>query len=75
MRIIQGFLLLAFLGAVGVFALQNTQIVEVRFAAVSLRASVALLIVGVYLIGMLSGWTVVAFFARSFRRVTARRDK
>jgi uncharacterized integral membrane protein len=75
MRIVQGLLLLGFLGAVGVFALQNTQIVEVRFAAVSLRASVALLIVGVYLIGMLSGWTVMSFLARSYRRVTERRDK
>jgi hypothetical protein len=34
-----------------------------------MTAPVAIVIVAVYLLGMLSGWTVVAFVRRSLRRV------
>jgi lipopolysaccharide assembly protein A len=36
----------------------------------NLSEPVALLTVVVYFVGMLSGWTVVAFVRRSFRRIT-----
>lgn len=71
MKTILGVILLAFLGTVGLFAVQNTQTVAVRFANWTLSAPVALLTVAIYLLGMVSGWTVVSFLRRSFRRVTA----
>jgi lipopolysaccharide assembly protein A len=70
MRIIQAILFLIFLGAVGLFAVQNTRTVTVDFWTWQLTAPVALVIVAVYFLGMLSGWTVVAFVGRSLRRVT-----
>ena len=69
MRFIQAVIFLCFLGAVGAFALQNTGAVAVNFFSWSLSAPVALLIVSVYLLGMLSGWTVVSFVRRSVRRI------
>jgi uncharacterized integral membrane protein len=68
-RVIQAILFLAFLGAVGLFAVQNTRGITVDFWTWELSAPVAIVIVAVYFIGMLSGWTVVAFVRRSLRRV------
>jgi uncharacterized integral membrane protein len=70
MRFIQAVLFLIFLGAVGLFAVQNMEAISVAFWTWKLTAPVALVIVAVYLLGMLSGWTVVAFITRSLRRVT-----
>lgn len=72
MRYFQALVLLVFLSAVLVFALQNTETVTVRFLAWSTLAPEAFLIIAVYVLGMLSGWTVVAFLGRSLRRVTER---
>jgi len=72
MRIIQAILLLAFLGAVGLFAIQNTRSVTVDFWTWEVTGPVAAVIVAVYLLGMLSGWTVVAFVRRSLRRAGER---
>ncbi len=69
MRFIQAVLLLAFLLAVGLFAFQNTNTITVRFWNWQATGSVALVIVAVYVLGMLSGWTVVGFVRRSLRRV------
>jgi lipopolysaccharide assembly protein A len=71
MRTILGILLLAFLGAVAVFAVQNIQVVQVRFGNWSLAAPLALTVVASYLLGMVTGWTVVAFVRLSYRRVMA----
>jgi putative membrane protein len=68
-RILLGLILLVFLGAVGLFAIQNTQTITVRFAGWGITAPVALLAVGVYLLGMISGWSVVSFVRRSIRTV------
>jgi len=73
MRYVQGFLLLIFLGAVAIFALQNRDPVELQFLNWSLRAPLAMEVVAVYLLGMVSGWTVVAFVRRSIHRVTQER--
>jgi putative membrane protein len=70
MRWVQGLLLLGFLSAVGAFALQNREPVAVDFFAWSLSAPLAILIVSVYFLGMLSGWTVVSFVRRSLQRVS-----
>ena len=72
MRFLQALILLLFLGAVLIFALQNTETVTVRFLSWSTPAPEAFLIVAAYLLGMLSGWTVVAFLRRSIRKVTER---
>lgn len=72
MRIIQAILFLVFLGAVGLFAVQNTRSITVEFWKWELTGPVAAVIVAVYLLGMISGWTVVAFVRRSLRRVGER---
>jgi uncharacterized integral membrane protein len=69
MRTILGILLLIFLGAVGIFAVQNTGPVQVKFLNWGTSQPLALVIVAVYLLGMLSGWNVVAFLRRSLRSV------
>lgn len=70
MRYILAAVLLAFLGAVGVFALQNTQSITVRFAKWSINTPVAFMIVTSYILGMFSGWNVVSFLKHSIHRVT-----
>jgi lipopolysaccharide assembly protein A len=72
MRFIQAILLLAFLGAVGLFAAQNTEAITVNFWTWKARGTVALLTIAAYLLGMVSGWTVVSFFTRSLHRVSER---
>ncbi len=70
MRFVQALVFLVFLGAVGMFAVQNTEVMKFNFGSWTLTGPVALLTIAVYLLGMLSGWTVVAFVTRSIRRVT-----
>jgi lipopolysaccharide assembly protein A len=72
MRYLQALVLLAFLFAIGVFALQNRDVITVNFLTWNLSQPVALLSVVVYALGMLSGWTVVAFLRRSFHGATAK---
>jgi uncharacterized integral membrane protein len=74
MRFIQAVILLVLLGAIMIFALQNSQPVQVRFLNWSATYPVAVTSVVVYLLGMLSGWTVVGFMGRSVRRVTRRHE-
>jgi uncharacterized integral membrane protein len=74
MRSVQGALLLAFLGVVGIFAVQNRQAISVAFLGMSLTAPLAILVLGVYVLGMLTGWTVVAFLRRSIHGVRSRTD-
>lgn len=72
MRFIQAIILLIFLGAVGLFAVQNTEAITVTFWTWKITGPIALLAIAVYLLGMLSGWTVVSFFRRSLQRVSER---
>ena len=74
MRFILGALLLVFLGSVGIFAVQNTESVSVRFLNWGVTAPLAIVAIGIYLLGMLSGWSVVSFLRRSYRRVAADPD-
>jgi lipopolysaccharide assembly protein A len=71
MRYLQGFVLLAFLCAIGIFAVQNMNVISVDFLNWNLSQPVAILAVAVYVLGMLSGWTVVSFLRRSFHGATA----
>lgn len=70
MRLIQAVLFLIFLGALGLFAVQNTDAVTVNFWTWKLTGPLALLAIAGYLLGMLSGWTMVAFVRRSLRKVS-----
>jgi uncharacterized integral membrane protein len=74
MRFLQAILLLIFLGAIGLFAAQNTESITVTFWQWKVTGPVALLAIATYLLGMVSGWTVVSFFTRSLRRVSERRS-
>jgi uncharacterized integral membrane protein len=69
-RFIQALIFLIFLAAIGVFALQNRDVITVNYLTWNHSEPVALLTVVVYFVEMLSGWTVVAFVRRSFRRIT-----
>ena len=70
MRFIQAVILLVFLAAIGVFALQNRDVITVSFLKWNLSQPVAFVTVAIYLLGMLSGWTVVAFLRGSLRGIT-----
>jgi uncharacterized integral membrane protein len=67
------FILLVILAAVAVFAVQNDGDVKLRFWDRELTTPLAILVGAVYLLGMLSGWTVVGFLKRTVQRVTERR--
>ncbi len=73
MRIVYFLILLILLAAVVFFALQNNETVTLRFFYRSVTSSLPLLIAVVYLLGMISGWTVVGFIRRSVRGLTERR--
>ena len=70
MRIVSFILLMIFLAAVGVFAFQNRQIVTLDYLDRSVTCPLAFLIGAVYLLGMLSGWSVLRVFRRSLVRVS-----
>jgi uncharacterized integral membrane protein len=72
MRILYLLLLIIFLGAIAIFAWQNTEPTVMRFLNQSMSAPLAAVIAGVYVLGMFSGWTVVGLLKRSIRRVAER---
>ncbi|HEY1380630.1 MAG TPA: hypothetical protein VGF55_27765 [Gemmataceae bacterium] len=69
MRALYFLFLLAFVAAVGAFAYFNRQEVSLRFFDWSMTTSVALVAAAAYVLGMLSGWTVVGMLRRSWDRV------
>ena len=73
MRTVCFLILLIILAAVVLFAVQNNETVTLYYLDRSLSSSLPLLIAVVYLLGMVSGWTVVGFLKRSVQRVTERR--
>jgi hypothetical protein len=72
MRFLCFLFLVVFAGAVGVFAWQNQQEVTVGFFDWGVTASVAAVVGIAYVLGMLSGWSVVGMVRRSIHRVTDR---
>jgi uncharacterized membrane protein YciS (DUF1049 family) len=75
MRFVYLLILLVVLAAIVVFAVQNNEEVTLRYFDRTLSSTLPVLIAVVYVLGMLTGWTVVGFFRRSFSRVTERRAK
>jgi lipopolysaccharide assembly protein A len=63
---------LAVVRAVAVFAVQNREDVTIKYLDRSLSCPMAVLVGAVYLLGMISGWTVVGILKRSLQCVTER---
>jgi uncharacterized membrane protein YciS (DUF1049 family) len=72
MRFLCFLLLVIFVGAVIVFAMQNNEAIALRFFDRDLNLTMAQLVGAVYVLGMLTGWTVVGMLRRSLHRVTQR---
>jgi uncharacterized integral membrane protein len=72
MRTFYLIVLLLLLVAVLVFAVQNTQAVTLHFPGAELTTPLAQMVIGVYVLGMLSGATVVGLLNRLLRRATHR---
>lgn len=70
-RSIQSVMFLVFLVTIGIFAVQNRDVITVSFLAWNLSQPVAIVTVAVYILGMLSGWTVLTLARGTFRRATA----
>jgi lipopolysaccharide assembly protein A len=72
MRFFYFLVLVLIIAALAVFAVQNDENVPLRYLDRSVTLPMVLLIGAVYLLGMVSGWTVVGILKRSFQRVTER---
>jgi hypothetical protein len=69
MRLIYLLFLLVVGGAAALLAYENQQEVTLTFFNQSITTSVPILVGLTYLVGMLSGWTVVGMLRRSLNRV------
>jgi uncharacterized integral membrane protein len=74
MRVVYLLILLLVLAAIIVFAVQNNENVTLNYLDRSVSCPLPLLIAAVYVLGMVSGWTVVGFLKRSIQKVTERRQ-
>jgi uncharacterized membrane protein YciS (DUF1049 family) len=72
MRLLYLIILLLLLGATTVFALQNQELVTLRYLDRSVSSPLSLLVAIVYFVGMLTGWTVIGLVRRSLHRVSQR---
>ena len=70
MRFFSFLFLLAFVALVGLFAYENNRAVMVDMFNYSREVPLPLLVVGVYVLGMFSGWFLVGMLKRSWQRVT-----
>jgi putative membrane protein len=74
MRVVYLLILLLALTAVFVSAMQNNETITLHYLDRSITCGLPLLVAVVYLLGMVSGWTVIGLLRRSLRRVTERRN-
>jgi len=70
MRTLCALLLLVFVAAIVVFATQNRDSVTVNFLDRHETFTLSAIVGAVYLLGMVSGWTVVGMLKRTFYRAT-----
>ena len=75
MRFIYLVLLLVFVTAVGLFAYQNNNSITLKYLDREAEFSLPAVIGAVYVLGMLTGWTVVGILKRTFQRATERRHQ
>ena len=73
MRFVYFLVLLLVVVPLVVFAVQNGELVQVRFLDQSISFALSLVIGIVYLLGMVSGSTLVGLLRRSFQHVTENR--
>jgi len=67
MRYVTGVLAVVALVAIAIFSLQNLEAVEVSFLAWSINISKFLVIIGTYLLGMITGWGLIDLLKRFFQ--------
>jgi len=70
MRFLCFLFLIAFVGAVVLFAQQNQQVVNLTFWDQTVQSNLPVVIGAAYVLGMLSGWTVVGMLRRSITRAS-----
>jgi len=68
MRILYLFLIILLAGVTILFAVQNLQTITVSFLNWSVTLPIALVVIGAYALGMLSGGSVLAFLRWTLRR-------
>jgi uncharacterized integral membrane protein len=68
MRAFYSLVLLLFAAVVFLFALQNLQAITVSLFSCSVTLPIALVVVGVYFLGMISGGALLAFLRGTIRR-------
>ena len=69
MRVLMSIFLFIFVVALLTFILQNSRSVPLNFLGWEGNAPMAVLSLGLYFLGMLSGWTVVGFLKKSIRTI------
>lgn len=72
MRLMCFFILLLLAGAVALFALQNNELITLQYLGHSIECAPWILLGIVYLVGMVSGGTVVGWIRHSLRQVSQR---
>jgi uncharacterized integral membrane protein len=75
MRFLYFLFLVIFVAIVAIFAYQNNDNVGIRFFDQGVSLPLSLLVGVVYVLGMLSGWSVVGMLRRSLRRITSRPER
>jgi lipopolysaccharide assembly protein A len=68
MRIFYLVLLFLLVGVIAIFAVQNLQTITVSFLSWSVTLPIALVVIGVYALGMISGGSVLAFLRWTMHR-------
>jgi uncharacterized integral membrane protein len=71
-RVLLSIILFIFVVALVTFVIQNTHNVEIRFLGWNREAPMAVVSLGLYLLGMLSGWGVISFLKKSIRKIRER---
>lgn len=75
MKTIYLILLIVFIAAITIFAIQNLDTHNVQFLHMSVQAPLAAVIAVAYILGMITGWSVFGFIRRSVKRVTERKKE
>ena len=75
MRFIWFLIFLIFVAIIGVFVFENSDPVAINYldqslSVQSIHLPMSVLIGGIYVLGMLTGWTVVGFLKQTVQQVT-----
>lgn len=69
MRVLYFLFLLVFVAALGAFAYFNGGPLQVRYFDWAVSTNLSVVAIAAYVLGMLSGWTVVGMLRKSINRV------